>query len=101
MVHGLTRVRGFTQDDTHIFCTPGQLQDELASLLEFVLWLLRDFGLTEFEAELSTRPDKYVGELEEWAERRGGAQDALDVSACRTSSPRARAPSTPPRSTCM
>ena len=74
VVHGLTRARGFTQDDSHIFCTPDQLQDELASLLAFVVGLLRDFGLTEFEAELSTRPDKYVGELEEWARRRGGAQ---------------------------
>src|SRR5207253_909611 len=61
VVHGLTRARGFTQDDSHIFCTPDQLQDELASLLAFVVGLLRDFGLTEFEAELSTRPDKYVG----------------------------------------
>src|SRR5699024_1748111 len=63
VVHGLTRVRGFTQDDAHIYCTPEQLQDELSGLLEFVLGLLRDYGLTEFEAELSTRPDSYVGTL--------------------------------------
>ena len=56
VVHGLTRARGFTQDDSHIFCTPEQLAPELASLLDFVVGLLRDFGLTEFEAELSTRP---------------------------------------------
>ncbi len=61
VVHGLTRARGFTQDDSHIFCTPEQLAGELASLLDFVVGLLRDFGLTEFEAELSTRPEKYVG----------------------------------------
>ena len=52
VVHGLTRVRGFTPDDAHIYCTPEQLQDELASLLEFVLGLLRDYGLTEFTAEV-------------------------------------------------
>jgi threonyl-tRNA synthetase len=80
VVHGLTRARGFTQDDSHIFCSPGQLQDELASLLTFVVGLLRDFGLTEFEAELSTRPQKYVGELSEWAEAEAALKHALDVS---------------------
>ncbi|MFY9931098.1 MAG: threonine--tRNA ligase [Streptosporangiaceae bacterium] len=80
VVHGLTRARGFTQDDSHIFCTPEQLQDELASLLSFVVGLLRDFGLTDFEAELSTRPEKYVGELEEWAEAEAALKHALDVS---------------------
>src|SRR5262245_63879251 len=58
VVHGLTRARGFTQDDAHIFCTSERLAEELASLLDFVVGLLRDFGLTEFEAELSTRPEK-------------------------------------------
>ena len=77
VVHGLTRVRGFTQDDAHIYCTPEQLQDELASLLEFVLGLLRDYGLTEFEAELSTRPDKYVGTLEEWNTAEAALEEAL------------------------
>jgi threonyl-tRNA synthetase len=80
VVHGLTRARGFTQDDSHIFCTPEQLQDELASLLAFVVGLLRDFGLTEFEAELSTRPDKYVGDLEEWAVAEAALKHALDKS---------------------
>ena len=80
VVHGLTRARGFTQDDSHIFCTPDQLQDELASLLAFVVGLLRDFGLTEFEAELSTRPDKYVGDLEEWAVAEAALKHALDES---------------------
>ena len=77
VVHGLTRVRGFTQDDAHIYCTPEQLQDELASLLEFVLGLLRDYGLSEFEAELSTRPDKYVGTLEEWNTAEAALEEAL------------------------
>ena len=80
VVHGLTRARGFTQDDAHIFCTPGQLAAELASLLDFVVGLLRDFGLTEFEAELSTRPEKYVGEPEEWERAEAALKHALDVS---------------------
>jgi threonyl-tRNA synthetase len=80
VVHGLTRARGFTQDDSHIFCTPDQLEDELASLLDFVVGLLRDFGLTEFEAELSTRPEKYVGDPAEWAAAEAALKHALDVS---------------------
>jgi threonyl-tRNA synthetase len=80
VVHGLTRARGFTQDDSHIFCTPDQLAGELASLLAFVVGLLRDFGLTEFEAELSTRPEKYVGTLEEWAAAEAALKSAIDAS---------------------
>ncbi len=68
VVHGLTRVRGMTQDDAHIYCTPDQLQDELKSLLSFVLDLLRDYGLEDFYLELSTRnEEKYVGSDESWA----------------------------------
>ncbi len=67
VVHGLTRARGFTQDDAHIFCTPEQMGEEITSLLRFVLDLLRDFGLEEFYLELSTRPEgKVVGSDEEW-----------------------------------
>ncbi len=80
VVHGLTRARGFTQDDSHIFCTPGQLAGELASLLDFVVGLLRDFGLTEFEAELSTRPEKYVGEPADWEAAEAALKHALDAS---------------------
>lgn len=69
VVHGLTRVRGMTQDDAHIFCTREQMGEELTSLLTFVLSLLRDFGLNDFYLELSTRPEeKAVGTLEEWEE---------------------------------
>ncbi|HEX9995134.1 MAG TPA: threonine--tRNA ligase [Acidimicrobiales bacterium] len=78
VVHGLTRVRGITQDDSHIFCTPEQLEGELASLLAFVLRLLRTFGLREFEAELSTRPEKFVGEPEEWDEATDALRYALE-----------------------
>jgi threonyl-tRNA synthetase len=80
VVHGLTRARGFTQDDAHIFCRPDQLADELASLLSFVVGLLRDFGLTEFEAELSTRPEKFVGEIAEWDRAEAALKHALDMS---------------------
>jgi threonyl-tRNA synthetase len=74
VLHGLFRVRGFTQDDSHIFCTPDQLATELASLLAFVLRLLRTFGFTEFEAALATRPPgKSFGSDEEWE----AATDAL------------------------
>jgi len=69
VVHGLTRVRGMTQDDAHIFCTRQQMDTELGDLLTFVLDLLRDFGLEDFYLELSTRPPgKAVGSDEEWDE---------------------------------
>ena len=69
VVHGLTRARGFTQDDAHIYCTREQMRDELASLLTFVLDLLRDYGLDDFYLELSTRnPDKSVGDEQTWEE---------------------------------
>ena len=80
VVHGLTRARGFTQDDSHIFCRPDQLADELASLLDFVVGLLRDYGLTDFEAELSTRPEKFVGEIAEWDRAEAALKHALDSS---------------------
>lgn len=75
-LHGLTRVRGFTQDDAHLFVTPDQLEDEAGKVLDFVISLLRDFGLTEFELELSMRDDeksKWIGDEAHWAE----ATDAL------------------------
>ena len=69
VVQGLTRARGFTQDDAHIYCTKEQMADELDRLLTFVLDLLRDYGLSDFYLELSTRdPDKSVGTDEVWAE---------------------------------
>ncbi|MFF9479125.1 threonine--tRNA ligase [Streptomyces sp. NPDC014733] len=79
VVHGLTRSRGFTQDDSHIYCTKDQMPEELDTLLTFVLDLLRDYGLTEFELELSTRDDsdKFIGTDEDWAE----ATEALRLAA--------------------
>jgi threonyl-tRNA synthetase len=78
VVHGLLRIRGFTQDDSHIFCTRAQLGGELQSLLDFTLMVLRDFGFTDFEAELSTRPDKYVGEVDQWDQATEALAEALD-----------------------
>lgn len=67
VVHGITRARGFTQDDAHIYCTQDQMPGELDTLLSFVLNLLRDYGLTDFYLELSTRNnEKYVGSDEDW-----------------------------------
>ncbi|WP_433378174.1 threonine--tRNA ligase [Streptosporangium sp. CA-115845] len=69
VIHGLTRVRGMTQDDAHIYCTHEQMRDELKSLLRFVLDLLRDYGLDDFYLELSTKdPEKFVGPDEVWEE---------------------------------
>jgi threonyl-tRNA synthetase len=69
VVHGMTRARGFTQDDAHIYCTREQMRDELASLLTFVLDLLRDYGLDDFYLELSTKdPVKFVGDDATWEE---------------------------------
>jgi threonyl-tRNA synthetase len=67
VIHGITRARGFTQDDAHIYCTPEQMEDELDSLLTFVLNLLRDYGLQDFYLELSTRnEEKFIGTDQDW-----------------------------------
>ncbi|WP_371152278.1 threonine--tRNA ligase [Buchananella felis] len=69
VVHGLTRARGFTQDDAHIYCTREQMKDELTTLLQFVLGLLKDYGLDDFYLELSTKnPKKFVGDDAVWEE---------------------------------
>jgi threonyl-tRNA synthetase len=81
VIHGLTRVRGMTQDDAHIFCTEDQVQDELHSLLDFVLGLLADFGLDDFYLELSTRNDeKYVGTDEMWERSTTALREAAERS---------------------
>jgi threonyl-tRNA synthetase len=85
VIHGLTRVRGMTQDDAHIFCTEDQVEEELASLLQFVLDLLKDYGLDNFYLELSTKnPDKYIGSDEVWEVatetlRRVAAESGLEL----------------------
>ena len=78
-LHGLMRIRGFTQDDSHIYCTEEELQDEIASLLDFVMSVLRAFGFTEFTANLSTKdPDKHVGGDEIWDKATNALQGALE-----------------------
>ncbi len=77
VVHGLTRARGFTQDDAHIYCTREQMAGEITSLLTFVLDLLRDYGLDDFYLELSTRnPEKSIGTDEEWEEATEALREA-------------------------
>ncbi len=81
VVHGLTRARGFTMDDAHIYCTPDQMPGELTALLTFVLGLLRDFGLTDFYLELSTRDvDKSIGSDEDWERATKALSDTAEAS---------------------
>jgi threonyl-tRNA synthetase len=82
VVHGLTRVRGLTMDDAHIYCTKEQMPGELRTLLTFVLDLLRDYGLDDFYLELSTRgdSDKFIGSDEEWAEATETLRQAAEDS---------------------
>lgn len=76
VLHGLMRVRGFTQDDAHIFCRPEQLEDEISSVLNFTLYILRSFGFNSYDVYLSTRPEKFVGDINNWTK----AEDALRQS---------------------
>ncbi|RFU22650.1 threonine--tRNA ligase [Geodermatophilus marinus] len=81
VVHGLTRARGFTQDDAHIYCTPEQMQAEIRSLLQFVLDLLADYGLSDFYLELSTRdPEKSIGSDEDWERATDALREAAEAS---------------------
>ena len=81
VVHGLTRARGFTQDDAHIYCTPEQMQGEIRSLLRFVLDLLRDYGLDDFYLELSTRnPEKSIGSDADWERATDMLREAAEAS---------------------
>jgi len=87
VLHGLLRVRGFTQDDAHLFCSPDQMVDEITRVVEFSISILRDFGFEQFEMDLSLpdpdNPDKYAGTEEQWqmaAEALVAALDRLDLS---------------------
>ncbi len=77
VLHGLLRVRGFTQDDAHIFCTPDQLEEEILNCLDFAFFSLRTFGFEDYEVALSTRPEKYVGTLDNWEKAEGALKLAL------------------------
>jgi threonyl-tRNA synthetase len=78
VLHGLLRVRGFTQDDAHIFCRPDQLEEEIFNILDLNLHILRTFGFTEYDIYLSTRPDKYVGSDEHWQQSTAALTQALE-----------------------
>ncbi|MDP2897112.1 MAG: threonine--tRNA ligase [bacterium] len=77
-LHGMLRVRGFTQDDSHIFCTPEQLKDEILGVLHFADYMMRTFHY-EYKLYLSTRPEKYVGSDEVWEMAQGGLREALEA----------------------
>jgi threonyl-tRNA synthetase len=79
VLHGLMRVRGFTQDDAHIFCTPNQLTEEIVKVLNFILYILESFGFVEYEIFLSTRPEKYVGTVKKWDEATESLRNALEI----------------------
>ncbi len=78
VLHGLTRVRGFTQDDAHIFCRPDQLEDEVVGVVELACFMLENFGFNEYEVMLSTRPEKYAGTIEGWDQATETLKRALD-----------------------
>ncbi len=99
-LHGLLRVRGFTQDDAHHFCTPAQLPEEIDFVLSFSLSILRAFGFHEIKAFLSTRPEKAIGDPQLWLDAEVGAGRVTQArSGSNTKLTRAAAPSTGPRST--
>ncbi len=80
VLHGLTRVRGFTQDDAHIFCREDQIEEEIRGVLDFTLYMLRVFGFEEMNIYLSTRPEKSVGGDEGWVMATNALRDALEAS---------------------
>jgi threonyl-tRNA synthetase len=78
VLHGLLRVRGFTQDDAHIFCRPDQIETEVEKVMEFTFYLLGLFGFTDYEVYLSTRPEKFVGEPQQWEMAEEALRSALE-----------------------
>lgn len=79
VLHGLLRVRGFTQDDAHIFCREDQIEDEILRVLDFTLFILKTFGFDRYDIYLSTRPDKYVGTPENWERSTNALKKALEI----------------------
>jgi len=78
VLHGLLRVRGFTQDDAHIFCREDQIEEEILNVLDFTLYVLSTFGFDDYHVYLSTRPEKYVGSLENWERSTNALKMALE-----------------------
>jgi len=77
VLHGLLRVRGFTQDDAHIFCLPEQLKEEIKAIIDFVFDTMKVFGFQDLGIELSTRPEKYIGSEEDWQRATSALEDSL------------------------
>jgi threonyl-tRNA synthetase len=80
VLHGLLRVRGFTQDDAHLFCRPNQIESEIIKVLNLILFILGSFGFKEYKVYLSTRPEKFVGSEESWEQATDALQQALEKS---------------------
>jgi len=80
VLHGLSRVRGFTQDDAHIFCRPDQLEEEIIGVLDLALFMIDAFGFSSYQVLLSTRPEKYAGTIEAWEEATDTLRQALEHS---------------------
>jgi threonyl-tRNA synthetase len=78
VLHGLLRVRGFTQDDAHIFCLPGQLKNEIKDVLDFVIYALNVFGFSDYAVEISTRPEKSIGSDRDWQDATAALKESLD-----------------------
>jgi len=78
VLHGLLRVRGFTQDDAHLFCRPSQIEEEITKVLDLIVFILQSFGFFEYKIYLSTRPEKYVGADEGWENATKALENALN-----------------------
>jgi len=78
VLHGLLRVRGFTQDDAHLFCRPSQIEEEITKVLDLIIFILQSFGFHDYKIYLSTRPEKYVGSDEEWENATKALESALN-----------------------
>jgi threonyl-tRNA synthetase len=83
VLHGLLRVRGFTQDDAHLFCSPDQIQGEILRVLDFTTFVLKSFGFDEYEVYLSTRPENHVGSTERWEQATAALEGALKAKGLR------------------
>jgi threonyl-tRNA synthetase len=77
-LHGLFRVRQFTQDDAHIFCLPEQIEDEITKVIAFITFIYKTFGFDDYKIELSTRPEKYIGSIEIWEKAEGALKNVLE-----------------------
>ena len=80
VLHGLLRVRGFTQDDAHLFCRPSQVREEIIKVLDFIFFILQSFGFSKYQVYLSTRPEKFVGSEDDWEKATAALKNALEAT---------------------